>query len=69
MFCKYWDGTTHVDLGGNIEFLEIDSAEEIKSKIEKLLKSPEKYKHMKDVAVGKGMETFSYKRIAERALS
>lgn len=69
MLCKYWDGTTHVDLGGNVEFLEEDSVKEIKNKIEKLLKSPEKYKQMKDVAIEKGMETFSYKRIAERALN
>lgn len=68
MLCKYWDGTTHVDVGGNVEFLKEDSVDEIKSKIEELLNCPEKYNHMKTVAVEKGMETFSYRKIAERAI-
>lgn len=68
MLCKYWEGTTHVDLGGNVEFLKEDSASEIKEKIEKLVNNPRKYNQMKRVAEEKGMETFSYKKIAERAL-
>ena len=68
MLCKYWKGTTHVDLGGNVEFLKEDSAEEICEKIEELASCPEKYNAMKMVAVKKGMETFSYKKIAERAI-
>ena len=31
MVCKYWEGTTHVDCGGNVKFLYRDSVEEIKS--------------------------------------
>lgn len=68
MICKYWEGTTHVDLGGNVEFLKEDSVAEIKGKIEELIRCPEKYKQMKAIAAEKGMETFSYKKIAERAL-
>lgn len=69
MLCKSWNGTTHVDLGGNVEFLKEDSASEIKKKIEKLIENPEKFNQMKLVAEKKGMETFSYKKIAERALN
>lgn len=69
MLCKYWNGTTHVDLGGNVEFLKEDSVSEIKEKIEKLIKNPEKLNQMKLIAEKKGMETFSYKKIAERALN
>lgn len=69
MICKYWEGTTHVDLGGNVEFLKEDSALEIRKKIEDLLENPEKFNQMKLIAEKKGMETFSYKKIAERALS
>lgn len=69
MLCKYWDGTTHVDLGGNVEFLKEDSMDEIKEKIEDLIKYPEKYKQMKAIAAEKGMEVFSYKKISERALN
>lgn len=69
MLCKYWNGTTHVDLGGNVEFLKEDSASEIKEKIEKLIENPENFNQMKLIAEKKGMETFSYKKIAERALN
>lgn len=68
MLVKYLDGTTHVDLGGNVEFLYEDSKEEIKQKIEELLLNPEKYNTMKNVAQQKGMEHFSYKNIAKRAI-
>lgn len=69
MLCKFWDGTTHVDLGGNVEFLKEDSVCEIQKKIEELLEQPEKYEKMKAVAVEKGMKIFSYKQIAESALN
>lgn len=68
MICKYWNGTTHIDLGGNVGFLKYDSADEIRKKIEKLIAHPDKLKKMKQVAEEKGMESFSYRNIAERAL-
>ena len=67
MFCKYWEGTTHVDLGGNVEFLYQDSADEIQTKIEELLNNPEKYGSMQ-IAAKKGAKYFSYKDIAERCV-
>ena len=67
MFCKYWEGTTHVDLGGNVEFLYRDSADEIQTKIEELLNNPEKYEAMQ-IAAKKGTKYFSYKDIAERCV-
>lgn len=68
MICKYWDGTTHVDLGGNTEFLYEDATSEIKRKIEEVIFDQGKYNHMKEVALTKGMETFSYRRISEQAI-
>lgn len=67
MLCKYWEGTTHVDLGGNVEFLYRDSADEIQTKIEELLNNPEKYEAMQ-IAAKKGAKYFSYKDIAERCV-
>lgn len=67
MLCKYWEGTTHVDLGGNAEFLYRDSADEIQTKIEELLNNPEKYEAMQ-IAAKKGAKYFSYKDIAERCV-
>ena len=31
MIVKYWEGTTHVDIGGNCEFIYKDSVEEIRN--------------------------------------
>lgn len=37
MIVKYWEGTTHVDLGGNVKFLKEDSVDEIKMSISILI--------------------------------
>ena len=68
MLCKRWDGTTHVDVGGNVKFLEKDSVEEIQSILEDLTENPEHYRQMLAAAQGKGREQFSYKEIAIRAI-
>jgi len=67
MLCKYWEGTTHVDIGGNVEFLREDSAKLIKEKIQELLKDPEKYRQMKENARSDRRHDFSYRKIARRA--
>ena len=69
MLCKKWDGTTHVDVGGNVRFLEKDSADEIQVAIEELLNQPEKYQQMKRVAVEQGKKTFLYSDIAKRCIT
>lgn len=69
MLCKKWDGTTHVDVGGNVRFLEKDSADEIQAAIEELLNQPEKYQQMKRVAAERGKRTFLYSDIAKRCIS
>ena len=68
MLVKDWPGTHHVDLGGNVRFLTQDSAAEIQNAIEELVKNPDEYKKMKDVAIREGMKTFSYRDIAKRAI-
>ena len=68
MLCKAWDGTKHVDLGGNVIFLEKDSAEEIYEIIKRLTENRSEYEKMLTVAKEKGMETFSYKEIAKRSI-
>ncbi len=67
MIVKYWEGTTHVDLGGNIEFLYNDSSEEIEKKIIKV-SQPEVISNMKKIAEQKGLQVFSYKEIAKRSI-
>lgn len=68
MLCKYWNGTTHIDIGGNVEFLYNDSCNEIKDKILDLLNNKEKYDKMKNIAQSRGMKIFSYKNIAKKAI-
>ncbi len=68
MICKYWEGTTHVDIGGNVEFLMEDSVEVIKEKILELLEHPEKYEQMKKSARSDGRNAFSYRLIARKSV-
>ncbi|MDE7446844.1 MAG: glycosyltransferase family 4 protein [Lachnospiraceae bacterium] len=68
MFCKYWDGTTHVDIGGNVEFLMEDSVKEIKEKLMELLDNSQKYKKMKEIAGSDKRKEFSYKIISRKAI-
>lgn len=68
MLVKDWPGMHHVDIGGNVIFLQNDSADEIQQEIQSLLDCPKKYQRMKAVAAEQGMKTFSYAAIAQRAI-
>ena len=68
MLVKSWDGTHHVDLGGNVRFLYKDSVEEIQGELEALLEDPNRLANMKKVAMEKGMQVFSYNDISRRAI-
>ena len=65
MIVKRWDGTTHVDLGGNVLFLDDDSKETLKKAMMVALANLDK---MKEVAIEKGRVVFSYRNIALRAI-
>lgn len=69
MMVKFWEGTTHIDVGGNCDFLYEDSADEIKNKIQTLIDDPVRYKEMKRVAENRGMDMFSYRSIAEKSIA
>ena len=68
MLCKYWDGTTHVDIGGNVHFLKEDSVRVIKTELQGLLDHPEEYEEMKQAAQSNRRHEFSYKQIARRSI-
>lgn len=68
MLCKAWDGTRHVDLGGNVIFLEEDSVEEIYGIIKSLTEDKDTYQMMKTVAEQEGKKVFSYSAIAKRSI-
>lgn len=66
---RYMEGFTHIDLGGNCKFLYKDSVSEIKDVINEILNNKELYEHMNMVATTKGMDIFSYKKIAQKSIS
>ncbi|MDO4563068.1 MAG: glycosyltransferase family 4 protein [Clostridia bacterium] len=65
---KRWDGTTHVDLGGNCVFLEEASEEELEKTLKDLCQNRGKLDAMRRVAKEKGIESFSYSFLAARAI-
>ncbi|MEJ6002163.1 glycosyltransferase family 4 protein [Paucibacter soli] len=66
---KYWQGITHVDVGGNCEFLYDDDADEIARIINDVLFEKEKYRGMKKIAMEQGLKKFSYSDIARAAIA
>ena len=68
MVCKYWDGTTHIDIGGNVEFLTEDSTDEIVKKLTEILDEPGKYERMKQAARNDRRHEFSYRLIARKSV-
>lgn len=65
---KHWSGMTHVDVGGNCEFLFEDKIEEIESVLLSIINNKDRYLLMKKNAVEKGLREFSYSDIARRAI-
>jgi hypothetical protein len=63
---KRWEGIEHVDLGGNCLF--IDSVDEIKDIVLQLYHYPDLIQNMRQVAIEKGIQAFSYFEIAKRAI-
>lgn len=68
MIVKYWEGTTHVDVGGNCEFIYNCSIDEIKTKIQKFYDNKSFYNKAKNIAEIKGKNIFSYREIAKKSL-
>lgn len=66
---KYWEGMTHVDVGGNCEFLYQDSEQEILEVLNKIIDDIERYDMMKSIAADKGLNDFSYSEIAYKAIN
>ena len=69
MIVKYWPGTTHIDVGGNVKFLRTNSSKEISDLLKDLCDNPNEYCNMKKIAVNRGMRKFSYAHIAKESIS
>jgi 1,2-diacylglycerol 3-alpha-glucosyltransferase len=66
---KYWEGMTHVDIGGNCEFLLNDSVDDIKNKINGLfIDGNKKLDYMRSRANNHEKFKFYYSEIAHKTL-
>ncbi|PWU67173.1 glycosyltransferase family 4 protein [Gracilibacillus dipsosauri] len=68
MLVKYWEGTTHINIGGNCEFLYEDTTSELLNKLNELVSQPEKIEYMKNIARELGDNEFSYNMIAKKSV-
>ena len=68
MLCRHWEGTTDIDLDGNMIFLKTGQKKEIYRALKLILEDKKIYKKMKLIANEKGLSTFSYSNIAKQSL-
>ncbi len=66
MICKFWDGTTHVDCGGNVVFLKTDDKIELKKAILQVYNVG--YSKMTEIAK-KAQSKFLYSNISLKSLN
>lgn len=67
MIVKYWDGTTHVDIGGNVKYLYRDCVEEIQSILMNIL-TTDIYIKMFEAAEQDAKRGFLYSNIARQCV-
>lgn len=68
MVVKYWEGTTHIDIDGNVKFLYQDSVKEIQDTLMQILKGKEVYASMLEAARSERRNEFLYSEIAKRSI-
>jgi hypothetical protein len=68
LLVKKWDGTSHVDIGGNVRFLIDSSTEEIRGMLEENIKE-QNIKDMIDSYKNRASDAFLYSNIARKSLS
>ncbi|CDZ94623.1 glycosyltransferase family 4 protein [Pseudomonas saudiphocaensis] len=68
MLVKYWPGSAHIDLGGNVIFLERSDFKEIKGCLENILEDACFFSKMKASARSDESEKFLYSNIARQSL-
>ncbi|WP_022758310.1 glycosyltransferase family 4 protein [Butyrivibrio fibrisolvens] len=68
MVVKHWDGTTHVDIGGNTKFLYEDSVDEIYALIKEIEEKSDIFTMMKNAASSEKKKAFLYSNIAYQSI-
>ena len=67
MICKYWDGTTHVNICDNVKFIKEDTVEEISKQILETCDYPKNYIQLKKNAT-LASKSFRYSDIARQSI-
>jgi glycosyltransferase involved in cell wall biosynthesis len=65
---KYWDGYTHLDLGGNCTFMKSVDVECLKQEILRIYSDKLFFNKMKNIAIKKGKSKFTYSKIAKKSI-
>jgi 1,2-diacylglycerol 3-alpha-glucosyltransferase len=65
---RKWDRIQHIDLGGNCKFINDSELETIKNSILSIVDDPDSLNKMREIAMTKGVNHFSYSKIARRAI-
>mgnify|MGYP002863563006 CR=1 FL=1 len=65
---KNWEGMHHVDVGGNVIFLNEDSIDELTSVITRVISDLNLFNQMDNIAKNIGMNSFKYSVISENAI-
>lgn len=66
---KYWDGTTHIDIGGNCKFLYEDTEEELSKVLKDIIYNQRNYDEMFKNAKNEKRTDFLYSQIAKKSIS
>lgn len=69
MVVKYWDGTTHIDIGGNCKFLYEDTEEELLKVLKDIIYNKKNYDEMFKNAQNEKRADFLYSQIAKKSIS
>ena len=65
---RKWEGIEHVDIGGNCIMIDKGDSSEINKTLSRVIQDKELYAKMKTIAATKGVEEFSYSKIAKKAI-
>ena len=68
MICRYWNGTTHIDVGGNVLFLQEDSSDAIEKLLRQVTGDRTYYEKMLSASRKQAKNIFSYREISKRAI-
>ena len=68
IICRHLTGTTHIDIGGNVEYFYKNTAEEIEEVINDIILNKNKYEALLDNAQKKDKEKFLYSVISKDSI-